>query len=129
VIQPLFLTLDEALELHRESIDRYGGCYEIRDMGLLQSALAMPAAFFGGDYLHPTLPAMGAALLFHLVQNHPFVDGKKRIGAAAARVFLLMNDIAFDPPAADYEQLVLGVASGRVTKEQTTAFFEQHARA
>ena len=125
---PVFLTLDEVLELHSESISRYGGSDGIRDMGLLQSALAMPAASFGGQYLHPDLPAMGAALLFHLVQNHPFVDGNKRIGAAASRVFMLMNDTTFDPPQDDFEQLVLGIAAGQIAKDQATDFFRLHAR-
>jgi death-on-curing protein len=98
VKEPVFLTLDEVLELHRESIQRYGGSAEVRDLGLLLSALAMPATTFAGEFLHADLPAMAAALLFHIVQNHPFVDGNKRAGAAAARVFVLMNDAAFDPP-------------------------------
>jgi death-on-curing protein len=124
---PIFLTMDEVLDLHHESIDRYGGSHGIRDMGLLQSALAMPAAAFGGQYLHPDLPAMGAALLFHLVQNHPFVDGNKRIGAAS-RVFMLMNDATFDPPQDEFEQLVLGVAAGPITKDEATDFFRKNAR-
>ena len=126
--QPIFLTLDEVLDLHRESIDRYGGTYEIRDMGLLQSALAMPAASFGGQFLHPDLAAMGAALMYHLVQNHAFVDGNKRIGATAARVFLILNDAKFDPPLDDYQDLVLAVASGRASKDQATEFFRKHTR-
>ena len=124
---PIFLTMDEVLDLHHESIDRYGGSHGSRDMGLLQSALAMPAAAFGGQYLHPDLPAMGAALLFHLVQNHPFVDGNKRIGAAS-RVFMLMNDVTFDPQQDEFEQLVLGVAARQITKDEATDFFRKNVR-
>src|SRR5688500_12616354 len=108
-MNPTFLTLPEALELHEESIHRYGGAHGVRDLGLLQSALAQPAATFGGQFLHPDLPSMAAAVLFHIVQNHPFVDGNKRTGAAAARVFLLMNGARFDPPAKDFEEMVLAV--------------------
>ncbi len=71
---------------------------------------------------------MAAALLFGIVQNHPFADGNKRTGAAAARVFLLVNDAAFDPPNKDFEQTVLAVASGNLTKDELTAFFRQHSR-
>ena len=124
--QPLFLTLDEVLELHSESIDRYGGSPEIRDVGLLESALAMPATSFGGEYLHADLPTMAAALLFHLVQNHPFIDGNKRTGALAARVFLMINDAVFNPSPADYERLVVGVASGKINKDQTVEFFRDN---
>ena len=57
---PLFLSLAEALDLHRDLIRRYGGTFELRDAALLESALAMPASSFGGEYLHPDLAAMGA---------------------------------------------------------------------
>ncbi len=117
-----FLTDVEVLDLHRESIARYGGDGAVRDMGLLESALAQPATSFGGAYLHTDLPSMAAALLFGIVQNHPFADGNKRTGAAAARVFLLVNDAAFDPPNKDFEQTVLAVASGNLTKDELTAF-------
>ena len=114
---PLFLTLDEVLDLHRESIDRYGGGHGIRDMGLLQSALAMPAAAFGGKFLHPDLPAMGAALLFHLVQNHPFVDGNKRIAFVAMNVFLILNGLEIETPEPDVVATILGVAEGRLDRD------------
>ena len=125
---PVFLTLDEVLELHRDSIDQYGGSHGVRDMGLLQSALAMPTSSFGGQFLHPDLASMAAALLFHLVQNHPFVDGNKRIGAAA-RVFILMNDATFDPPSDDFERVILGVASRQLSKDDAIVFFQKHVRA
>jgi death-on-curing protein len=83
-----FLDLEEVLDLHETSIARYGGDAAIRDPGLLKSAIAQPGAAVGGQFLHPDLPSMAAALLFSLVMNHPFVDGNKRTGAAAARVFL-----------------------------------------
>ena len=88
---PIFLNLAEVVELHRRGIEQFGGPPEIRDLGLLESALAMPAAGFGGQYLHPDLATMAAAYLFHLVTNHAFIDGNKRIGAIAASTFLLMN--------------------------------------
>ena len=90
---PVFLNLAEVLEIHRDQIERYGGQAGIRDLGLLQSALAMPAAGFGGRYLHEDLLEMAAVYLFHIARNHPFVDGNKRTGAVAALVFLSLNDI------------------------------------
>jgi len=77
-------------------IKTYGGSEGLRDAGLLHSAIAVPQASFGGNYLHAGLFEMAAAYLYHIVQNHPFVDGNKRTGAAAAIVFLAMNDIRFD---------------------------------
>jgi len=82
--RPLFLSLEQVLALHADQIHRYGGSLGIRDLGQLQSALGMPGASFGGQFLHPTLQEMAAAYLFHLTRNHPFVDGNTRIGLAAA---------------------------------------------
>jgi death-on-curing protein len=127
-VEPLFLTVDEVLRLHDEPIRRYGGTAGVRDIGLLQSALSMPAASFGGEFLHPGLPAMAAALLFHIVQNHPFLDGNKRTGLAAARLLLWMNDVRFEPPNHEIEALVLAVAGGNADKEAATEFFAQHTK-
>jgi death-on-curing protein len=74
-MEPIFLTLDEVLEIHEQQIELYGGSYGLRDPGALESAVAMPQATFDGEYLYPTIPDMGAAYLFHLARNHPFIDG------------------------------------------------------
>ena len=58
---PVFLTFDEVLEIHRDQIARYGGAQGIRDLGLLQSALAQPAVMFAGQFLHADLFEMAAA--------------------------------------------------------------------
>jgi death-on-curing protein len=86
-MEPIFLTLDEVLEIHEQQIELYGGSHGVRDMNLLESALGVPQATFGGEYLHPTVGAMAAAYLFHITQNHPFFDGNKRTGANAAITF------------------------------------------
>jgi death-on-curing protein len=123
---PVFLTLAEVIELHRLAVERFGGTPEVRDMGLLQAATAMPMAQFGGELLHPDLAAMAGAYLFHLVKNHPFVDGNKRAGAMAARAFLLMNDATFAPSEQEYGDLVLAVARGEAGKDQAIEFFRRH---
>jgi death-on-curing protein len=124
-----FLTLARVLEMHAESIETYGGDPGVRDMSLLESALAQPRAGFGGAYLHDGLSAMAAAYLFHLVMNHPFVDGNKRTGALAAFVFLDMNGAAFDATEEEYQELVVGVAEGRIDKSAAIAFFQRHVGA
>ena len=80
----LFLTQEEVLLAHETQIERYGGSTGVRDLGLLESALAMPSASFGGTYLHADIYARAAAYLFHIVSNHPFVDGNKRTGTVGA---------------------------------------------
>ena len=123
---PVFLTFDEVLEIHRDQIARYGGAQGIRDLGLLQSALAQPAAMFGSQYLHADLFEMAAAYLFHIVQGHPFVDGNKRVGTVAAIVFLELNNVELNVPENDLEALVLDVAQGQADKARIAAFFRQH---
>ncbi|HEV2379780.1 MAG TPA: type II toxin-antitoxin system death-on-curing family toxin [Terriglobia bacterium] len=95
-------------------------------IGLLQSAVAMPAATFGSQFLHEDLPAMAAAYLFHITQNHPFVDGNKRTGTAAAIVFLTLNGVEVEASARSFEKIVLGVAEGRVKKAELADFFRLH---
>jgi death on curing protein len=122
---PLFLTLDEVLQLHAESLEHFGGAEGVRDMGLIESAIATPRQAFGGQYLHPSLASMAAAYLFHIASNHGFVDGNKRTGARAAYVFLAINGCEVDLPLDETEQVVLGVAKGSITKEQVTEFLEK----
>jgi death-on-curing protein len=93
---------------------------------MLQSALAQPSASFGGKYLHADLFEMAAAYLFHLVQNHPFVDGNKRVGLASALVFLLMNDQEIRATDDALVALVLGVAVGTTDKAAVAAFLRDH---
>ena len=90
-MEPSFLTLADVIRIHVDQIERYGGLAGIRDLGLLQSALAMPGASYGGEWLHRDLFEMAAAYAFHLSQNHPFVDGNKRTALASALVFLEPN--------------------------------------
>ena len=127
-MEPVFLGLEEALEIRRDQIERYGGSAGIRDMGLLQAALAMPRAGSGGEYFHTDLHEMAAAYLFHIVMNHPFVDGNKRVGAMAAFTFLKLNGITLRAPEPAFEKVVLSVAGGKSDKAAVAAFFRKHAR-
>jgi death-on-curing protein len=122
-VQPTFLALDEIIAIHRDQVARYGGSEGVRDWGMLQSALAMPAASFGGQFLHADLCEMAAAYLFHLVQNHPFIDGNKRAGAVAAYVFLALNNLRLTAHQATYAELVLSVAGGETPKSAVAEFF------
>ena len=127
-MEPLFLTLEEVVAIHRDQIERYGGSLGVRDWGLLKSAVAMPPAAFGGQYLHTDLSEMAAAYLFHIVQNHPFIDGNKRVGAVAADVFLALNDTALVANEDDYAELVLAVARGETSKSAVAEFFRVNTK-
>lgn len=122
-----FLRVDDVLQIHQDQIDRYGGSPDLRDPGLLASAADAPQATFNGNYLHKDIFEMAAAYLFHIVQNHPFVDGNKRTGAAAALVFLDLNGIELEIEDDTLADHVLAVAQGRVSKSEVATFLRQHA--
>ncbi len=124
---PVFLSLDEVIEIHWDMIERYGGSAGIRDMGLLQSAVAMPQAGLGSEFLHADLFEMAAAYLFHIVQNHPFIDGNKRVGAAAAMVFLELNGVEVKVSNALLAATVLDLAQGKIAKAAIVEFLKTHS--
>ena len=125
---PVFLRLDEVIEIHREMIEQYGGSFGVRDMGLLESAAAMPQAGFGKQYLHSDLFEMGAAYLFHIVRNHPFVDGNKRTGAMAAFTFLKLNRLTLIARELEFERLVRRVAEGEMGKVAVADFLRKNSQ-
>lgn len=120
-----FLNLSEVLEIHQDQVLRYGGSPGIRDLELLKSALGMPAITFGGEYLHTTIYEMAAAYLFHLVKNHPFIDGNKRVGAVAALVFLALNGFDFTAPQDKFTDFVISVAKGDLDKADVVIFIRK----
>jgi len=124
--EPRFILLDEVLALHTRQIEIYGGKDGVRDLGLLQSAISMPAASFDGVWLHATLEEMAGAYLFHLAQNHPFVDGNKRVAAVTMIVFLLLNDLTPTFSEDELVELTLGVASGRISKSEAALAVAAH---
>ena len=124
---PLFLDIERVLRTHLSLIEAYAGEPGVRDIGLLLSAIATPQASFGGDLLHKDLFEMAAAYLFHIVQNHPFMDGNKRTGAAAAVIFLDMNGVEIDADEEGLVDLTLRVATGSAGKQEIAEFFRRLA--
>jgi death on curing protein len=128
-LRPLFLSLEEVLDIHHDQIKRYGGAEGIRDLGLLLSALAMPEAGGRGQYCYTDLFEMPAAYLFHIVKNHPFVDGNKRTGVVAAIVFLAMNRVEVRATNEALVDIVLSVAKVGLQKSAIAEFFRRHSLA
>ncbi len=124
---PNFLSVPRVLKIHEKVVLVYGGETGLRDSRLLESAVFMPQSGMGGEYFHEDIFAMAAAYLYHIVQNHPFVDGNKRTGIAAALLFLKRN--GFNVPCNDdaLTDMVLGVAEGSVSKELAADFFRKHS--
>ena len=123
----IFLNLDEINEIHELQVAEYGGLNGTRDSGLLTSAVEMPKASFGGEFLHEDIYEMAAAYLFHIVQNHHYLDGNKRVGLHAALVFLELNHVVVEAPDEKLTALVLEVAQGHADKKQITKFFKKYS--
>jgi death-on-curing protein len=117
-----YLTVDQILRIHARQIEAFGGDPGVRDLGMVDSAVAQPRAGFGGRSLYPTLEEKAAALAFSLVMNHPFVDGNKRTGAAALLMFLGRNGYTIDAPEEEFESVILRVAAGKLSREGLLAW-------
>ena len=122
--EPLFLTLAEVLEIHQDQIGRHGGRGGIRDIGLLESAIAMPQSGFGGQYHHRSISDMAAAYAFHIAENQAFVDGNKRTALAAALVFLEINDVTIDDPKGKLYDAMMALGSKKIAKTQWAELLE-----
>ena len=115
------LTVAIVREIHAEAIAKFGGSDGVRDLALLESAVAAPQAGFGGKSLYADLAEIAAAYLFYLCRNHPFIDGNKRAALGAGIVFLRLNGIEPKPDAPEWEQLTLAVAASVLDRDETTA--------
>jgi len=123
---PDFLSESDVLVLHQVAIEGSGGSAGLRNAGMLSSALAMPQAGFGDQYLHEDIPAMAGAYLYHLVQNHPFIDGNKRVAMLACLTFLDINDFECNISEDEWIEFVMNIAQSEISKEQLTEFIRTH---
>lgn len=120
------LTLEQVLTLHQGIIEQSGGATGIRDRGILESALAQPYMSYDGQDLYPTLIEKVAALGFSLINNHPFVDGNKRIGHAAIEVTLLMNGYEIQADVDTQETVILSMAASEMSRESFLEWLQRH---
>ena len=116
--QARFLTVGEVVLIHGDQIVRYSGSAGLRDIGLLESAVAQPAATFGGRQLHTSLIEMASAYAFHVCRDHPFVDGNQRAVLASALVFLELNGVTIEDLQGLLYRLMIDVASGKSGKSE-----------
>jgi len=123
-----YLTLAEVLHIHEGVLAQTGGLLGVRDLSALESALSQPKASAGGADAYPSLVEKAAALCYSLCSNHPFIDANKRVAHAAMEVFLLLNGREIAASVDEQEQLMLGIASGSLGREQLVAWLEAHSR-
>ncbi|MDF2576748.1 MAG: doc [Chlamydiales bacterium] len=120
----IYLSIEEVLEVHDLLIERYGGISGLRDKNLLYSAIETPKVVIYGQEMYPTIFDKAAAYLYHIVCNHPFNDANKRTGSTVTRLFLKVNGIKLSFNPIEYEELVVSVAQGKVTKQEIADFFK-----
>lgn len=123
-----FLTCNQIIALHKLQIDEFGGSHDVKDEGLLLSAIAQPESGFGDEYFHKDIFEMASAYLFHLVKNHAFHDGNKRIAALTAAVFLEINGHTVTADEDEFEKLVLDASQSLASKENIADFFRKNTK-
>ncbi len=124
-LKPDFLTVEDVIQIHGEVITAYGGESGLCDLNFLESAVEMPKQMFDGQFLHNSLCYMAAAYLFHISQNHPFVDGNKRTGYTAALVFLRINGVVIDRDTDALYEMTMAVAKGQLDKQEVAKALEE----
>lgn len=115
------LTVSIVQEIHAEALASFGGAGGVRDLALLESAVAAPQATMMGVPIFSDTEELAAAYLFYLCRNDPFIGGKRRAALGACLVFLRLNGLQPAPDGPEWEELTLAVASGKLDRDQTTA--------
>ncbi|MBD2681140.1 MULTISPECIES: type II toxin-antitoxin system death-on-curing family toxin [Nostoc] len=123
---PKFIEKQDVLSIHNKQINLYGGLPGIRDEGLLESAISQPQATFGGEFLHPTIFEQAAAYLFHITNNHAFVDGNKRTAFDVMVTFLNLNDYELNMTSKEAEELTIQVSNNEVNKQKLIEILKNH---
>lgn len=124
----IFLTAEQALFIHSRLIVETGGAHGLRDLELLQSAIARPQTTFDGREMYPSLFEKAAALLDSLVNNHPFVDGNKRTGIVCVGMFLRLNGRELSASQSNLEDFTMRVANSHLDIEQISQWLENNSR-
>ena len=121
-----YLSIDEVIEIHWRVVQQTGGLQGIRDQGSLESSVMQPLQSFGDQDLYPSLIEKAAALGYFLIQNHPFLDGNKRVGHAALETVLILNGYELSAGVDKQESVVLDVARGELRREEFTEWVQRH---
>jgi death-on-curing protein len=124
----VYLTPQQILFIHARLIDATGGGHGVRDLGLLQSAIARPRVTFDGKDLYPTLFQKATALMESLAHNHAFVDGNKRTAITATALFLQQNGYRVTTNSAELERFTLWVVISKPPLEAIATWFQNHTR-
>jgi len=124
----IFLTAEQILFLHARLVAETGGGHGVRDLSMLLSATGRPQASFDSQDLYPDLFTKAGALMDSLIRNHPFLDGNKRTGIAAAAMFLRLNGYSLEAANDELEKFTLEVAQSQHTLNEIAAWLQGHTR-
>ena len=113
--------------IHSDLLQRYGGKAGLRDIALLQSALAQPKVTVGRKFVHKSLFDKAAAYGFHLCKNHPFIDGNKRVAFVLMDLFLQRNGWEIAANEEDAYSLMIDLSSGNVSKTELSSWLKNHS--
>ena len=119
-----YLTVNQVIAFHDTLIEKFGGLSGVRDINLLDSALNAPKSSFGGKDMYPSIPEKAAVYLYHIAKNHPFNDANKRTAYVTALAFLKANRSPIKFELNHLEAIVVGVANGKIAKEELVCFFQ-----
>jgi death on curing protein len=122
--EPLWLDVNILIDIHSEQLALFGGPEGVRDLGLLESALARALNRFA--YGETDLAALASSYAFGIARNHPFIDGNKRAAFAAFIVFLGLNGIDFKVPPAEATAIILALAAGEIDEVAFTLWVKDH---
>ena len=120
----LWISVDVALAAHAEQLAEHGGGEGVRDMALLESAMARPRNL--AAYGEPDSAALAAAYAFGIARNHPFVDGNKRTAAVVAEAFLMLNGFRLAATDAELVVAFLALAAGELGEDEMAEWFRVH---
>jgi len=122
-----FLTTSRVLAIHDQMVKRFGGSHGVRDLGLVESAVARPQSGFGGEYLYKNIFEMTAALLQSLLKNHPFIDGNKRTALTSAGILLKLNGIKLINNHSQEVEFAVKVDNQNLSLEEISKWLKDHS--
>jgi len=125
--EPKWLGVESVLVMHEEQITEHGGGVGVRDLGLLDSALARPRNAW--SYGQSDLVALGALYAAGIMRNHPFIDGNKRTGFLAAYAFLYVNGLEIVADEAEVVVHCLSLAASEIDEAEFAAWLRENVRA
>ena len=124
----IFFEYEQVVKIHRSLIEKTGGMDGIRDAQLLDSALKTPFQTFGGNNLYPDILDKSSQLCYSLIENHPFIDGNKRIGVHLMLLFLKLNNIEVNYSQQELIDFGLDIASGKMSKNDIKGWIIEHRK-